>query len=121
MLGLKLIQVVKGATGGKQQETLTITWTNVDFSLVRFCHFCDIDLGSNFTASVPATTVISLNIRRILMGNKIVDHSDVVGASPELHVHSRLDIWLQGIRQRQTQDSTRIFLVLGFGESYFRD
>ena len=50
------------------------------------------------------------NIRRILVGNKIVDHSDVVGAaSVQLHLHSRFNIWLQGIGQRQPQDSTRIF------------
>ena len=38
------------------------------------------------------------NIRRTLVGNKIVDHSDVVGASPfsallQLHVHSRLNTY----------------------------
>ena len=54
------------------------------------------------------------NIRRTLVDNKIVDHSDAVRASPvgallQLHRHSRLNIWLQGIRQRQPQDSTRIF------------
>ena len=43
-------------------------------------------------------------IRRTLDGNKIVDHSDEVG-----HLHSRLDIWLQGIRQRKPQDRRRIF------------
>ena len=55
------------------------------------------------------------NISRTLVGNKIVDHSDVVGALPvgtapslQLHLHSRLNIWLQGIRQRQPQDKTRI-------------
>ena len=42
------------------------------------------------------------NIRCTLVGNKIVDHSDVV-------LHLRLNIWLQGIRQRQRQDSSRIF------------
>ena len=59
------------------------------------------------------------NIRRTLGGNKIVDHSDVVGASPV--GDSRLDIWLQGIQQRKPQDSTRIFEVSGFGASYIRD
>ena len=53
------------------------------------------------------------NISRTFVGNKIVDHSDVVGASLaallQLHLHSRLNIWLQGIRQRQPQGSTRIF------------
>ena len=51
-----------------------------------------------------------------LVGNKIVDHSDVVGASPTLHFHSRLNIWFQGIPQRQPQDSTIIFQALGFGD-----
>ena len=52
------------------------------------------------------------NIRRTLVGNKIVDHSDVVGASPvgaAPTTSSRLNIWLQGIQQRQPQDGTRIF------------
>ena len=55
------------------------------------------------------------NIRCTLVGNKIVDHSDVVGASTllQLHLHSRLNIWLQGIRQRQPQDRARIFLSVG--------
>ena len=50
------------------------------------------------------------NLRRTLVGNKIVDHSDVVGASPVgAAPATRLNIWLQGIRQRQPQDSTIIF------------
>ena len=56
------------------------------------------------------------NIRRTLVGNGIVDHSDVVGASPvgaAPTTSSRLDIWLQGIRQRQAQDSPRIVLSVG--------
>ena len=65
------------------------------------------------------------NIIRTLVGNIIVDHSDgdtaVLSALLQLHLHSRLDIWLQGIRQRQSQDSTRIFQVLGFGAPYIRD
>ena len=39
----------------------------------------------------------------------------------QLHLDSRLNIWLQGIRQRQPQDSTRIFYVLRFGATYIRD
>ena len=31
----------------------------------------------------------------------------------QLHLHSRLNIWLQGIRQRQPRDNTRIFWVFG--------
>ena len=38
-------------------------------------------------------------MKTALIGNKIVDHSDVVGASPDallqLHLHSRLNTWLQ--------------------------
>ena len=51
------------------------------------------------------------NISRTLVGNKIVDHSDVVGASPaallQLHLHSPLNIWFQYIAQRQLQVKTR--------------
>ena len=51
------------------------------------------------------------NIRHTLIGNKLVDHSDVVGASPvsalQLHLHSRLNACLQNIAQRQLQDETR--------------
>ena len=35
-----------------------------------------------------------------LVGSKIVDHSDVVG----LHIHSRLNTWLQWIGQKQVLD-----------------
>ena len=54
------------------------------------------------------------NIWHTLLGNKIVDHSDVVGASPvgaapTTSSFSTYNIWLQGIRQRQPQDSMRIF------------
>ena len=42
------------------------------------------------------------NMRRIVVGNKIVDHTDVI------HLHSRLDTRLQWIEQRQRQDETRI-------------
>ena len=34
------------------------------------------------------------SINRTLQGNKIVDHSDVVGAAP---VHSRINTWLEWI------------------------
>ena len=47
-----------------------------------------------------------------------------LSALPQLHLHSRLNIWLQRIRQRQSQYSTRIFRILevmGFGASYIRD
>ena len=45
------------------------------------------------------------NIRCTLTGNEIVDHSDVVGASPvdllQLHLHSWLNTWLQWIGEKQ--------------------
>ena len=50
------------------------------------------------------------NISRTLVGSKIVDHPDVVGASPvdtvallQLHLHSELNSYLQSIGQRQLQ------------------
>ena len=49
------------------------------------------------------------NIRRTLVGNKIVDHSDVIGASPVGAAPTISSFWPQGIRQRQPQLSTRIF------------
>ena len=53
------------------------------------------------------------NIRRTLVGNKIVDHSDVVGASPvgAAPTTSSFSTWhlASGLRQRQLHDSTRIF------------
>ena len=59
------------------------------------------------------------NISRILMGNKIVDRSDVVGASPsallQQHLHSRLNTWNQWIGQRQLQDETMYIQVWVFG------
>ena len=55
------------------------------------------------------------NIRYILVVNKIVDHSDVVGASLlKLHLHYRLVTWLQFIEQRHMQDETRNISALGF-------
>ena len=54
------------------------------------------------------------NIRCTVVGNKIVDHSDVVfffehclSALLQLHLHSRLNTWLHWIGQRQLQDGTR--------------
>ena len=37
-----------------------------------------------------------------------------------LHIRSRLNTWLQWIRQRHLQDETRNILVLGFGAAYIR-
>ena len=63
-------------------------------------------------------------IRGTFVGNKIVDHSDVVGASPAgaaPTTYSRLNTCLQWIWQRQLQDETRIIPVFGFGAAYIRD
>ena len=53
------------------------------------------------------------NIRHTLVGNKIVDHSDVVGASPvgAAPTTSSFSTWHLAlrIRQRKPQDSTIIF------------
>ena len=47
------------------------------------------------------------NISHTLVANKIVDHSDVVGASPvQLHLSDQLNTWIQWIGQRQLQDET---------------
>ena len=49
------------------------------------------------------------NIRRTWVGNEIVDHSDVVGASPvgAAPTHSPLNTWLQYIVRRQLQVQSR--------------
>ena len=63
------------------------------------------------------------NISHTLIGNKLVDHSNVVGALPallQLHLHSRLKTWLQWIGQSQLQDETINIKVLGFGVTYTR-
>ena len=47
-------------------------------------------------------------LRRALLGNRLVDHSDVIRALLELHLHAWLNTWLQWIGQRQLHDETRI-------------
>ena len=64
------------------------------------------------------------SISHTLVGNEIVDHSDVVGASPvgaPSNLHSRLNTWLQWIGQRQLQGETRNISVLVFAAPYIRD
>ena len=49
------------------------------------------------------------NVSHTLVGNRIVDHSDVVGTLPEhclsallqLHLHFRFNLWLQWMGQRR--------------------
>ena len=66
------------------------------------------------------------NIRRTLVGNKIVDLSDVVGASPvgaapTTSSLSTYNTWLQYNGQMQLQDKTRNIHVWGLGASYIRE
>ena len=65
------------------------------------------------------------NINHTLVGNKIVDHSNVVGASPvgtaPTTFHFQLNTWLQCIAQRQLHDETQNIPVLEFGMPYIRD
>ena len=56
--------------------------------------------------------------KRTLVGNRIVDHSDVVGSTRallQLHFHSPFDSWLQWT---QLQAKTRNVYVLGFGATW---
>ena len=61
------------------------------------------------------------NISPTLVENKIIDHSDVVAASLQLHHHYGLNTCVQWIGQRQLQIETRNISVLGFGVPYIRD
>ena len=66
------------------------------------------------------------NIKRTLVGNNIIDDSDLVGAHHllsllKLHLHSRLNIWLQWIGERHLGDETRNILVLGFDAPNIKD
>ena len=79
---------IGNSIGEKKAMCHHVTWTGCCWSNVG----C---LAKSYTCNISCTLVV----------NKIVNHSDVV----QLHLHSRLNIWLQGIRQRQPQDSTRIF------------
>ena len=49
-------------------------------------------------ATYPETS----NISRTLVGNNIVDHTDIDG-----YLHSRPNTWFQSIGQKQLQDGTR--------------
>ena len=63
------------------------------------------------------------NISRTLVSNKIVDHSDVVGASPVSAAPSTssfsINIWLQWIGQKITKRDEE-HLSLGIGGPYIR-
>ena len=68
------------------------------------------DTGSPLVLPVTTNYRQTSNIRRTLEGNKLVDHSDVVGASPvgAAPTPSSFWTWLQWIQQRQLQDETGI-------------
>ena len=55
------------------------------------------------------------DIRHTLLGNKIVDHSDVVGTASSGAAPSTSSFltWLQGIVQRQLQHKTRNIFKFG--------
>ena len=57
------------------------------------------------------------NISRIFVGNSIVDHSVVVGASPaallQLHLHSKLNPWFQWVRAETTARRDKKHLNVG--------
>ena len=60
----------------KSSDAYMQQWTGSSFVQVMFCHL----LGAE---PLPDATYRQVsNISRTLVGNKIVDHSDVVGASP---------------------------------------
>ena len=58
------------------------------------------------------------NISRTLVCDKLVDHSPVGAATTTSS--SRLNAWLQWIKQRQLQGETRNIEVLEFGTPYIR-
>ena len=101
---------------------------NKSLEKVRVCMIADYHQTSNIfmIADYHQTSNICMiadyyqtcNIRCTLVGNKLVDHSNVFGASLlQLHLHSRLITWLQ----RQLQNEMKIIQVLLFGASYIRD
>ena len=65
------------------------------------------------------------NIKRTLVGNKIVDHSDVVGASPVGAAPTTSSFSTQNRASmdwtKTTADETRNINVLGLGVAYIRD
>ena len=80
---------------------LTILFTQ------QFCMYFSIQ-------SYRQTSDISCTV----VGNKIVDHSDV---DHSLHFRSQPNTWFQWIGHRKLQDKTKIISVLEFGAAYIRD
>ena len=62
------------------------------------------------------------NIRCTLVGTEIVDHSDVVvSALLQLHLHARLNTWVQWIGPKTTARWDETHLSFGIGAPYIRD
>ena len=74
---------------------------------------CMVSLRRNGVKSKYSKTS---NISHTFVGNKLVDHSALL----QLHLHSRLNTWLQWIEQRRLQDETRNIEVFRFGGAYIR-
>ena len=93
-----------------------VNQTNSIEIMPRYCVsliVSDYHIMSRYNAPHRKTSYIS----RTLVGNKIVDNSDVVehrlSALLQLHLHSQLNTWLQWIGKRPLQEETRIFLCCG--------
>ena len=76
-------------------EHQAITWTSVDLPSLKSCDICFMALSQEILKACFQKLIIEMrarsprkeyrqvsNIRRTLVGNKIVDQADVVGASP---------------------------------------
>ena len=64
------------------------------------------------------------NISHTFVGNQIIDHPDVIGASPVGAAPTTSSFWLntclQWIGQRKLQHKTRIIYFLEMGATYIR-
>ena len=61
------------------------------------------------------------NKSHTLVGNKLVDHSDVVGASPVGTVPTTSSLSTYHLASMDWAKTVRIILVLGFGAPHIRD
>ena len=99
-----------------------------DLNFCIFCIFVEIFLQrkclSKYISQIVGYFVQNYrqtsNISSTLVGSNIVDHSDVVGASPvsAAPIISSFSTWLQWIVQIQLQDEMRNVQVLRFGGLY---
>ena len=86
---------------------LKITLVPIKYQNVKICIKSIVEESTiniyRKTSNIRHTLVaMKLSITQMYLGHRLT-------ALLQLHLHSRLDIWLQGIRQRKPQDSTRIF------------